>query len=213
MRTYSVTRQWRLHKTSQLRSFEHPSTHYGEVSIEVMCGRNLLSVHSPIVLSLKLIRDHPFYTSATALLKLKITNSSPVRLQYLPFGPINIESIDSLNESGMRLEIKEWHRCKCSVVSIVEFHKSDAGSLPRRMKIDSSPAILEITKPFLFRSLRKLLAFFQLDDAAVPWALWFSEQTREPKPEDCELPEQNILAAKPNTLGNYATRMRGIPLY
>ena len=157
-------------------------------------------------------RSSIFFKCA-ALLKLKITKSSPDSLHYLPFEPINIESIDSLNESRMRLEIKEWHRCKCSDVSVVEFHKSDAGSLPRRMKIDSSPAILEITKPFLFRSLRKLLAFFQLDDAAVPWALWFSEQTREPKPEDCELPEQNILAAKPNTLGNYATRMRGIPLY
>jgi hypothetical protein len=72
-----------------------------------MCGRNLLSVHSPIVLPLVRIRDHPFFSSAAALLKLKITTSSPVCLQYLPFGPINIESIDSLNESGMRLEIKE----------------------------------------------------------------------------------------------------------
>jgi hypothetical protein len=150
-----------------------------------MCGRNLLSVHSPSVLSLNLIRDHPFFTSAAALLKLKITKSSPVCLQYLPFGPINIESIDSLNESRMWLEIKEWHRCKCSVVSVAEFHKSDAGSLPRRMQIDSSRAILEITLPFHFRSLRKFLAFFQLDDAAVPWALWLSEQTREPKQEGC----------------------------
>jgi hypothetical protein len=72
-----------------------------------MCGRNLLSVHSPIVLSLKLIRDHPFFSGTAALLKLKITKSSPVCLQSLPFGPINIESIDSLIESGMRLEIKE----------------------------------------------------------------------------------------------------------
>jgi hypothetical protein len=72
-----------------------------------MCGRNLLSVHSLIVLSLMLIRDHPFFTSAAALLKLKITKSSPDSLHYLPFGPINIESIDSLNESRMRLEIKE----------------------------------------------------------------------------------------------------------
>ena len=84
------------------------------------------------------------------LLKLKVTTSNPICVHNYPSRRINIKSIDKPNESGMKLETEEGRRCKCSVDGYVEFRKGDAGSLSRRMPIDSSLAYLEITLPFLF---------------------------------------------------------------